>query len=169
MHLLRAVAIAVGLLLAGGLESASAQFPGVPKGPKAGKRGVLPPNKGKQAKNKQAKQAKQAAVLERFLQMSPEERARALQQLPPERRSQILQRLNTLELLSDDERRTLRGRFDAFSGMPLDRRQAVRRELQQLRGLTPEERRNRLASPELRDSFTEDELRFLGEVAGQQE
>ena len=39
--------------------------------------------------------------------------------MPPERRRQILQRLNNLELLSDQERRTLRGRFDAFSGLPM--------------------------------------------------
>lgn len=168
MHLFRAVAIAVALLLAGGGDHASAQFPGVGKNLKAGKRGVLPPNKAPKNKAKQAKQAKQAAVLERFLQMSPDERARALQQLSPERRRQILQRLNAVELLSDEERRTLRGRFDAFLDIPPDRQPAVRQELQQLRGLPPGERRNRLASSELRDRFSEDELQFLDEVAGRE-
>jgi hypothetical protein len=170
MYLFRAVAITVGLLLAGSVSHVSAQVPGVGKGVGKGAkaRPFLPQNKAKQ-KNKAVKQARQAAVLERFLQMSPQARARALQHLDPQRRRQILQRLNTIELLSDDERRTLRGRFDQFSGMRLERREAVRTELRQLRGLTPQERRNRLASPELREQFSDDEIQLLDEVAGQPE
>ena len=87
MRLFRAVAITVGLLLAGSVSHVSAQVPRVGKG---GKATVLPRNKAKQNKNRAVKQAKQAAVLERFLQMSPQARARALQQLAPERRRQIL-------------------------------------------------------------------------------
>jgi len=156
MRLWRAVAIAVGLLLAGGLDPASAQ---------------TPKQQAKQAKlkAKQLKQAKQAAVLERFLQMSPQERNQALRQLPPAQRQRILRRLDAVGSLSDEERRSLRGRFDTFLDMPPERQPVVRRELQQLRQLTPEQRRNRLASPELRDKFSEDELRFLSEVAGRQE
>jgi hypothetical protein len=138
----------------------SAQFPGVDKGAKAGKRSVLPPN-GKA----KAKQAKQQAILERFLQMSPAERRRALAQLPPDRREQILRRLNALELLSDNERHMLRGRFEAFADLAPDRRQAVRQELQQLRRLTPAERAERLASAVLREKFSDEELRLLEEVA----
>ena len=167
MYLLRAVAMTVGLLLAGSVSHVSAQVPRAGKGAKA--RPILPQNKAKLNKNKAVKQAKQAAVLERFLQMSPQARAQALQQLPQARRRQILDRLNTIEMLSDDERRTLRGRFDQFSGMRLERRQAVRTELRQLRGLTAEQRRARLASPELREQFSEDEIQLLDEVAGQPE
>lgn len=157
----------VGLLLAGSVSHVSAQIPRVGKGVK--QRPILPKDKAKQNRLKAAKQAKQAAILERFLQMSPQARAQALQQLPQARRRQILERLNTIEMLSDDERRTLRGRFDQFSGMRLERRQAVRTELRQLRGLSSEERRNRLASPELREQFSDEEIQLLDEVAGQPE
>ena len=154
MRLLSAMAMAV-LLLAGGLTPASAQVKGAKQAQKA--------------KAKQLKQAKQAAVLERFLQMSPKERDQALRQLPPVQRQRILRRLSAVESLSAQERRSLRGRFDTFLDMPPERQVPVRRELQQLRQLTPEQRRARLASPELRDHFSEDEIRFLSEVDGQQQ
>ena len=157
MRFLSAVAMVAGLLLVGGVEPASAQTKAKQLSPKA------------KLKAKQLKQAKQAAVLERFLQMSPQERDQALRQLPPAQRQRILRRLDAVGSLSLEERRSLRGRFDTFLDMPPERQPVVRRELQQLRQLTPEQRRNRLASPELRDKFSEDELRFLSEVAGRQE
>lgn len=158
MRFVRGVAIVVLLALAGG--DLAAQLPGT--GAKASKRGVLP-SKGKA----KAKQAKQQEILERFLEMSPAERRRALPQLPPARREQILRRLNSLELLSDSERRTLRGRFEAFADLPAERRQALRQQLQELRRLPPEERTARLADPDFRAQFSGEELRLLDEVAGE--
>ncbi len=116
---------------------------------------------------KQQKQQKQADAVERFLAMSPAERRQALAQLPPARQRQILQRLRTLELLSEDERGLLRGRLQAFSSLVPERRRAVRAELQNLRKLAPEDRRRRLGSDEVQQNFSEDERRLLYDVFGQ--
>lgn len=122
----------------------------------------------KKEQQKKGKQQKQADALERFLQMSPQERRQALAQLPPARQRQILQRLAALELLSEDERELLRGRLQAFSGLPPARRQAVRAELQNLRRMTREERRRRLDSDSLKQNFSEEERQLLYNVAGQE-
>jgi hypothetical protein len=116
------------------------------------------------AKAKQAKQQKQADAVERFLAMSPAQRRRALAQLPPVRQRQILQRLAALELLSDDERNLLRGRQQAFASMTPLRRQAVRAELQNLRGMSREDRAKRLASDELQQNFSAEERQLLNDV-----
>jgi len=117
--------------------------------------------------NQQQKQQKQADAVERFLAMSPAERRQALAQLPPARQRQILQRLKTLELLSEDERGLLRGRLQAFSGLQPDRRRAVRAELQNLRKLPREDRQRRLGSDQIQQNFSEDERRLLYDVFGQ--
>ena len=114
----------------------------------------------------QQKQQKQADAIERFLAMTPQERRAALAQLPPARQRQILQRLQALELLSEDERRALRGRQQAFTSLPPLRRQAVRAELQNLRRLSREDRRRRLGSDEIKQNFTEEERQLLYDVAG---
>jgi len=115
---------------------------------------------------KQQKQQKQADAVERFLATSPEERRKALAQLPPARQRQILQRLNTLDLLSEDERGLLRGRLQAFSSLQPDRRRAVRAELQTMRKLPREDRQRRLSSDEIRQNFSEDERQILYDVFG---
>ncbi len=111
-------------------------------------------------------QQKQADTIERFLAMSPQERRAALAQLPPARQRQILQRLQALELLSEDERNALRGRQQAFTSLPPLRRQAVRAELQNLRKMSREDRRRRLGSDEIKQSFSEEERQLLYDVAG---
>jgi hypothetical protein len=115
---------------------------------------------------RQLKQLKGAPAIERFLAMTPQQRERALAALPPERRQQILARLQALELLSDDERELLRGRLQAFTSLPPARRQAVRREIQALRALPRPQRLRRLESPELRENFSEQELQLLRDVTG---
>ncbi|MEP7354641.1 MAG: DUF3106 domain-containing protein [Acidobacteriota bacterium] len=106
------------------------------------------------------------AALERFLQMTPNQRSEALAGLPPVRRKDILQRVRALELLSDEERQQLRGRYQAFAELPQPRRQAVRGELRNLRQLTPKERITRLNSEEIKQKFSGEELQLLDDVAG---
>ncbi|MEP6961345.1 MAG: DUF3106 domain-containing protein [Acidobacteriota bacterium] len=151
--------VAICCLALGALAPIEAQIR-IPRGGKATQGNV------NQKQSKQDKQAKQAELLERFLQMSPEQRRTALEQLPPARRRQFFQRLQTLELLSGDERRMLHGRFQAFSGLPGVRQKAVRAELQNLRGMTPAERRRRMASDEIRNTFSEEERQLLYQVGG---
>ncbi|MEI9814454.1 MAG: DUF3106 domain-containing protein [Acidobacteriota bacterium] len=114
-----------------------------------------------------AKQLKQGAALERFLSLPPERQRRLLQQMTPERRQQALALLNALQLLSEDERASLQGRFQAFAGLDRERRQAVRKEIQILRLMTPEDRRKRLA--DIKPRFSGGEMQILYGVAGQPE
>jgi hypothetical protein len=87
-----------------------------------------------------------APAVERFLQMSPEDRDRALSQLAPERRLQVENQLNRLQQLSPDQMERLRDVYPAFLNLRPVRRQAVREEIQELRRLKPVERKDRLNS-----------------------
>jgi hypothetical protein len=126
------------------------------------KQGILK----QQKQQKQQKPRQQVDAVERFLAMTPQERRRALASLPPARQRLILQRLRTLELLSDDERNLMRGRLQAFSGLPANRQPVVRRELQNLRQMSAEDRRRRLGSDELQQNFSEEERQLLYDVFG---
>jgi hypothetical protein len=105
-----------------------------------------------------------APAVERFLQMSPEDRERALSQLTPERRQQVEQNLNRLQQLSPDQRERLQDVYPAFLGLRPARRQAVRQEIQELRLMRPALRKDRLNS-DTRD-FSAEEMDILRRVTG---
>lgn len=105
-----------------------------------------------------------APAVERFLQMSPEDRERALSQLPPERRQQMEQRLSRLEQLSADQRERLQDVYPAFMNLRPVRRQAVRQEIQELRQTRPALRKERLNN-DARD-FSSEEMDILRRVTG---
>src|SRR5260370_20169850 len=81
-----------------------------------------------QLKQKQKQQLKQqmqplpGPEVQRFLRMSPEDRARALAQLPPERREQIEQNVARLERLSPEQRAQLERRYQIFEKLPQGRK-----------------------------------------------
>jgi hypothetical protein len=128
-----------------------------------------------QARQQAKQQAKQAivgqkqlqqnlaagATLERFLQMTPQNRERALAKLPPARQQAILQRLGALSVLSPEEQQQLRGRYQAFLDLAQDRRQAVRGELKDLRQMPRKERQARLNSEDLKQKFSESEIELM--------
>jgi hypothetical protein len=115
----------------------------------------------------QKKQQKQADAVDRFLAMSPQQRRKALDKLPPAQQRRILQRLNEVELLSDDERTLLQGRAQTLRAMAVERQRAVRAELQNLRKLPREDRRRRLGSEEFNQNFSENERQLFYDVFGQ--
>lgn len=102
--------------------------------------------------------------VERLQRMSPEERRRELDRLPPARRRQIEERLGRLNTLSPDQREQLRDRFQRFQRLTPERQAAVRDEIRRLRGLPPAERRRRLQ--DLRGRFSPEERDILEEVSG---
>ena len=51
-------------------------------------------------------------MLDRLERMSPEERQRALEKLPPERRQRIEERLRRYESLTPEERERIRRQFE---------------------------------------------------------
>ncbi len=121
-------------------------------------------------------------MLERWSRMTPEERQRALEKLPPERRERIEQQLKRYQSLSPEERQRLRARMEAwdrlppeerdqrrelfrrFSSLPDDRRPVVRREFNYLRNLPEADRQARIASEAFRSRYSADEQRLLREI-----
>jgi hypothetical protein len=105
-------------------------------------------------------------AVQRLLNMTPEQREKALARLPPERRAQIEQRLNRLAQLPPEQRAELQQRYQAFQSLPRDRQDAVRLELQSLRALPPRLRQRRLSSPGFQREYSPDEQRLLRESLG---
>ena len=131
------------MVLAGCCLSHGAQSP---------KNNILRQKELRQQKLKQQKAQQQkmlplpAPAVERFLQMSPEDRERALSQLTPERRQQVEQRLNRLQQLPPEQAQRLQDVYPAFMNLRPVRRQAVRQEIQELRQMRPALRKDRLNS-----------------------
>ena len=125
---------------------------------------------------------RQDAVIERWSRMTPEERRKVLERLPPERRQKIEEQLNRYQSLSPDEREQLRFRTELFNRMPLDnqdiarrvfrqfsqlppdRQSLLREEFQSLRAMPPEGRRARVQSDEFREQYTDREQMFLRQL-----
>ena len=105
-----------------------------------------------------------APAVQRFLQMSPEDRERALSQLTPERRQQVEQRLNRLQQLPPEQVQRLQDLYPAFMNLRPVRRQAVRQEIQLLRRLRPVERKDRLNGDA--SDFSPEEMDILRRVTG---
>ncbi len=105
-----------------------------------------------------------APAVERFLQMSPEEREKALSQLTPERRAQVEQRLKRLEQLPAGQRQELQDVYPAFMNLRPARQQAIRQEIRLLRQLRPVERRDRMNNNS--GDFSPEEMDILRRVTG---
>ncbi len=159
MRLLVTIA-AVVVSLAGSVSTALAQA----------KDNVVQQKQLRQQKLKQLKAQQQkmvplpAPAVERFLQMSPEDRERALSQLAPERRQQMEERLNRLQQLPPEQMQRLQGLYPAFQSLRPVRRQAVRAELQELRQMRPALRKDRLNSDA--GNFSPEEMGILRQVTG---
>ena len=125
--------------------------------------GVVPPA---MAQPRRAPKGIPGPAVQRFMNMTPEQREKALARLPPERRAQVEQRLNRLAQLPPEQRAELQQRYQAFQSLPRDRQDAVRLELQSLRALPPRLRQRRLASPGFQREYSPEEQRLLRESLG---
>jgi Protein of unknown function (DUF3106) len=112
-----------------------------------------------------------AAIIERWSRMTPEERSRALEKLPAERRQKIEDQLERYQNLSPEEREQLHFRAELFNRLPPERQDIARRvfrqfnqlpperqaivrgELQNLRAMPPPDRRARIQSEDFRDAY----------------
>jgi predicted Fe-S protein YdhL (DUF1289 family) len=180
----RCLRIAAVLLLAAGVSAAAEKNRNEgPKRPAAAHQpkdpDARPPGQSGQAPNR----LRPGTALDRWNSMSPEQRERALQKLPPERQQQIRRRLERFNSLPKEEQDRLRSRYERFSSLPPDRQQTVRRQIRnwsqlpderrpvvsrefdQLRRLTPEERQARIQSDEFRARFSPHEQRILSDLS----
>ena len=121
--------------------------------------------------------------LERWNRMSPQQRERALRQLPPERRKSIEERLAKFNSMPKGERARLTQRYERFAELtpekqellrrqmrefrdaPDDRRPALAREFRRLRGMTEADRRSRVESDEFRHLFSAEEQQMLRDLS----
>jgi len=121
--------------------------------------------------------------VERMLAMTPEQRERVLEKLPPgkqaelrkrfeqfdkrppEERQRLLRQWKYMESLSPEKRELLARQMQAFNALPDDRRVVLRRALNQLSRLTPEEREARLAAEPFKSRFSATELQMLSDLS----
>src|SRR5579872_6034204 len=135
------------------------------------------------ARKASPKIADPGAVAQRLLQMSPEERERALSRFPPERQAQIRQRLQRLDNLPKQQQdrvieryqmfsnlppetqNLVRRQIRAFNALPDDRRQMVGQAFQRLRRLPESERQEVLSRPAFQRRFTPEEQQILSDLS----
>jgi hypothetical protein len=122
--------------------------------------------------------------LDEFQRMSPEERQKALDKLPPDRAEKLRKQLKEYSQLTPEQQAiakeqlemfrnlpperqdAVRRVFNRFSQQPADHQQAMRQELNQLHGMPEADRQARLASPETKSRFSKDEHKMLQEMSG---
>lgn len=116
--------------------------------------------------------------IERFQRMTPQQRARTLDKLPPARRQNIERRLAHYDRLPAKEKARLqrfsdlpperqdrvRRAYNGLTRLPPARQSAVRDELRRMRGLPSSERDARISSPGFRDAFRPHEQRLIEEL-----
>src|SRR5581483_9169326 len=119
------------------------------------------------------------AVVQQLMRMTPEQRERALEKLPPERQARIREQLQRFDSLpkAEQERRLrlaetfaslpperqdlVRRQIRAFNELPEDRRRVVGPAFQRLRRMRESERQARMASPGFHNRFTPAEQQML--------
>src|SRR5579884_4210195 len=118
-------------------------------------------------------------ALERLERMTPEQRSKALANLPPERRQQIEQKLQEFDRLSPEERVRERNQLERmnslpprrqnqvrrsirqFEQLPDDRKLLVRRELDRMAAMPDDARRAYMNTEEFRNRYTPNEQQMM--------
>lgn len=121
--------------------------------------------------------------LRKLEMMTPEQREKALANLPPERRQQIEQKLERYRSMSPEQRQRALARLERFHALPPERQEAVRRslrtlqqlptdrktavrqEMNTLRQLPPQERESHMNSDEFRGRYSESEQQMMHDLA----
>ena len=138
-------------------------------------------------RGQQAKPAPRLAnpttVVQQLMRMTPEERERALEKLPPQRQALIRERLEKFDSLpkAEQERRLrlgeifanlpperqdlVRHQIQAFNQLPDDRRRLVGAAFQRLRRLPEGQRRGLLASERFRNRFSPAEQQMIADLS----
>lgn len=120
--------------------------------------------------------------LEKLQRMSPQERRRFLDRIPPDRRLELERRLRQLEEIPPDVRERLRREYDEFQQLPAERQEAIRKVLKQLnelppprrgpvrnaigmlRHMSPAQREDRMNGRHFKNRFDEAEQRLIREA-----
>jgi hypothetical protein len=145
------------------------------------------PKSQNQARNPNQKAAPKigqpGTVAQQLLQMSPEERERALARFPPERQAQIRERLQKLDSLPKQQQDRVIERYQSFASMPPEKQNLVRRQIrafnslpedrrrvvgpaiQRLRRMPEADREEIMSRPAFRNRFTPEEQQLIGDLS----
>jgi hypothetical protein len=122
-------------------------------------------------------------VVQQLMRMTPEQRERALEKLPPARQARIREQLQRFDSLpkAEQERRLrlaemfanlppekqdlVRRQIKAFNELPEDRRRVVGPAFQRLRRMTEAERQAVMTRPAFQRRFTPAEQQMLGDLS----
>jgi len=113
--------------------------------------------------------------VEEFMRMSPADREKALEKLPPERQEKVRQQLQRYDQmpperkaqlqrlwqLPPDKQQRVRSSMRDFSELPQDRRRAMRQQLQSMGTMSAGERSDYLKSPEFKEHYNPDEQEIM--------
>jgi hypothetical protein len=120
--------------------------------------------------------------IEEFETMSPEQRQKALERLPPEQRQRLQQRLDRFNQLPPEQQRSLKNLYNRLHQLPPDRQdavrksinklsqqpperqQAMRQELRSMASMSPDERQAHVSSPEFRGKFNKKEQEIVRDI-----
>jgi hypothetical protein len=114
-----------------------------------------------------------------FLRMSPDQRERALRNLPPERQDKIRQQLNRYDQAPPEQKARLerlwslpparqqeiRESMRELRDMPLDRRRPINQQIRRLQTMSPAEREEYFNSPEFRNRFSPHEQEVMRDLS----
>jgi len=122
--------------------------------------------------------------IQKLQHMSPEERQRVLQSLPPERRKKVEERLEQYSKMSPQEQQRLkqdlemfqqlpperqnavRKLYSDFQKFPPDRQKAIKKEFKKLRSMREAERKSVMSSEEFQKKYNRSEQDFLNQMVG---
>jgi hypothetical protein len=169
----RALHLSAAVLLLAVAVSAAEKPPKGPSAPKAH------PNSGPGGGPAAPKRARFEQI-EHLSKMSPDQREKALANVPRERRARIeagLAKWNRtpeeikaqeekFKSLPPEQQKRIRDLSDRIRALPHDRKLAVTQELNHLRNMPDEQRQKRLNSPDLQNRFSADEQEILRETPG---
>jgi len=133
---------------------------------------IAPPAPGQQ----HAAKGVAAPAVQRLASLTPEERKKALQKLPVERRKILEERLRQYDKLtaaqkdkihglSPQQQAHLRRLYARFNNFPPERQGVLRAETQRMQGMPDAERRARMNSDEFRNRYNQREQALLSELA----
>jgi hypothetical protein len=121
--------------------------------------------------------------VQRFLMMTPEEQERVLEkappaeqgrlrqaidrfnQLTPQQRARVIQQYKAMSALPPAQQALLTRQMNAFNKLPDERRGPMRRELLSLLGMSPAGRESRLSSEDFKSRYSPDEQQMLRDLA----
>lgn len=137
----------------------------------------------RQQQKKQANQQRGEELFDKLERMTPEEREKALGQLPPAQRANIerrirnfqqlppaqqqrrLEQLERLNSLPPKEQAQVRRSMNQLKDLPDDRKMAINRERRNMSGMTDGERQAYMSTEQFRSRYSPSEQEMIGNLA----